>query len=99
MKTSKLKTKKNRNNPVPETIQRIKGYPEKLIFYRVPCSQYWWARVYMYGRYHFKSLKTDNETLARKRCIEFFNEKLAGTVGKGLDFTRFARQISTSKLQ
>lgn len=91
MKTSKIKTKKNRNNPLAETIQRIKGYPEKLIFYRVPCSQYWWARVYMYGRYHFKSLKTDNEALARKRCIEFFNQKLAGTVGKGsIDKRKFA---------
>lgn len=91
MKPSKVKTKKSRNNPLPETIQRIKGYPDKLIFYRVPCSQYWWARVYLYGRYHFKSLKTDNETLARKRCIEFFNEKLAGTVGKGsIDKRKFA---------
>lgn len=35
----------------------------------------------MYGKYHFRSLKTDNETLARKRCIEFFNEKLAGAGG------------------
>jgi integrase len=84
MKTSKNAVVKGRNNPIQDSIRRINGYPDKLIYYRVACSQFWWARVYMYGRYFFKSLKTDDPVVARKKCIEFFNEKLALTgVAKG----------------
>lgn len=71
-------------NPLDGTVLRIKGYPDKLIYYKVDCSKFYWARVHMYGRYFTKSLRTESPVEAKQRCIEFFNEKLSRAgVGKG----------------
>ena len=32
--------------PIPSTIESIRGYPEKLIIFKVPASPFWWVRYY-----------------------------------------------------
>lgn len=83
-KPSKVIPITNRNNPIPSTVSRIKNYPKTLIYYKVGCSRFYWARVYMYGRYHFKSLKTEDKRIAKEKTIDFYHHTLGhGGVGKG----------------
>lgn len=71
-------------NPLDGTIKRIKGYPEKLIYFKVASSRFYWARMYQYGRYFVRSLKTADQAEARERCIAFYVEVLnKGGIGKG----------------
>jgi len=59
-------------NPLPETLQEVPGLPSKLKIYQVACSEYWWARVYLNGRYLIRSLKTDKLKEAQKAAKQFF---------------------------
>ena len=79
-------------NPLTSSIKRIRGYPDKLIYFHVASSPYFWARTYQYGKYFTKSLKTTDPAEAKERCIEFYNDKLLnGGVGKGsVNSRRFA---------
>jgi len=81
---SKIKASSSRNNPIQTSICRIRNYPKTLIYYKVGCSRFYWARVYMYGRYHFKSLKTEDKQIAKEKTIDFYHHTLGhGGVGKG----------------
>lgn len=83
-KSTSEKVTGGRNNPIKSTISHVKNYPKSLIYYKVPCSRFFWARVYMYGRYHFKSLKTEDKWTAKEKTIDFYHHTLGhGGVGKG----------------
>lgn len=101
MKPSKDRASPNgRNNPIQSTICRIKTYPTTLIYYKVGCSRFYWARVYMYGRYHFKSLKTEDKRLAREKTIDFYHHILGhGGVGKGSLASRKFASIGHAVMQ
>lgn len=71
-------------NPLDGTIKRIRSYPEKLIYFKVASSRFYWARMYQYGRYFVRSLKTTDQDEARERCIAFYLDVLnKGGAGKG----------------
>lgn len=84
---------KGRANPIPGTIQTIPGYPSKLKIFQVPCSRYWWARVYVNGRYSVQSLKTETLKEAQQKAKKFYESVLVkahlGT-GKQLKSRTFA---------
>lgn len=87
-------------NPLTSTIKRVKGYPDKLIYFRVASSPYFWARTYQYGKYFTKSLKTIDPAEAKERTIEFYNEKLLkGGIGKGTVNSRKFASIGNQMLE
>jgi site-specific recombinase XerD len=61
---------------LPDTITPVPGYPKKLIVCRVACSRFWWARVYVNGRYRVRSLKTEVKKEAFRLAKEFYEEVL-----------------------
>lgn len=65
-----------RVSPVEGTVKTITGYPKKLIVYRVIASPYYWTRVFINGRYHVKSTKTNNLNHAKEFAKKFFHELL-----------------------
>lgn len=75
-KTSKKAYKGSGANPIKGTIETIPGYPKKLVIFRVESSPFFWARVYVNGRYSVRSLKTDNRKLAQKAAAQFFTDIL-----------------------
>lgn len=75
-KASKKSYKGSGANPIKSTIETIPGYPKKLVIFKVESSPYFWARVYVNGRYSVRSLKTDNRKLAQQAAIKFFTDIL-----------------------
>jgi len=73
---NKSNTAKSRSVvPIPSTIESIKGFPEKLILFKVPASPFWWVR------YHDKkpikrSTKTENKQEAIKFAKKFYESVL-----------------------
>ena len=54
--------------PIPETITKIgKGFPDKLVIFKIPSSRYWWVRYYTEGKILKKSTKTED----KRKGIEF----------------------------
>jgi len=68
---SKKKTK-SPNNPITSSIRTIRGYPSKLIYYRIPDSKYYQARVFHNGRLVIRSLRTDDEREAKQLTVQFY---------------------------
>lgn len=65
---------KGPSNPLHETMQTVPGMPEKLKIYRIVNSKFWWARVFVNGRYRIRSLKTESLRDARAAAKKFFVE-------------------------
>jgi hypothetical protein len=65
--TQKKESDKSRSVvPIPETIERIKGYPDKLILFKVPASPFWWVR------YHdSRPIKRSTKTQSKQEAIRF----------------------------
>lgn len=61
--------------PIPSTIESIKGYPEKLVLFKVPASPYWWVRYYD-GKPIKRSTKTENKVEAIRFAKEFYETLL-----------------------
>jgi hypothetical protein len=62
------------SNPLHETLQTVPGMPEKLKIYKITNSKFWWARVFVNGRYRIRSLKTESLRDARAEAKKFFVE-------------------------
>lgn len=61
----KAKPKANRSVvPIPNTIESIAGYPDKLVIFRVPASPYWWMRYF-----DDKHIKRSTKTGVRREAI------------------------------
>ena len=56
-------------------VETIKGYPSTLRIFKIGCSPYWYARVFVHGKYRKASLKTINKTEAIHRAKLFFMEQ------------------------
>jgi integrase len=52
--------------PIPNTIESIKGYPEKLVIFKVPASTYYWTRYY-----DGKTIKRSTGTESKAEAIKF----------------------------
>ena len=76
--------------PILETIESIKGYPEKLIIFRVPASPFWWTR-YFDGKPIKRSTKTTNKRDAIAFAKQFYETLL---VNKRLGKSNNPRETS-----
>ncbi len=56
-------------------VETIRGYPSTLRIFKIGCSPYWYARVFVHGKYRKASLKTINKTEAIHRAKLFFMEQ------------------------
>jgi site-specific recombinase XerD len=67
--TGDLKTlEKHRSVPIKESISKIaKGYPDKLVIFKIAASPFWWVRYYTQNKILKKSTKSDD----KKKAIEF----------------------------
>lgn len=72
--SNKIKPKKA--NAIRHTMETVPGYPEKLKFFRVECSRYFWARVYINGAYKVRSLKTESRKEAINLAKKFYEDSL-----------------------
>ena len=65
-------------------IETIHGYPSALRIFKIGCSPYWYARVWINGKFRKASLKTDHKPLVIQRTKYFINDinGLAANHGK-----------------
>ncbi len=75
-KPNQIKPKGSGAVPIPETVRTIPGYPEKLKYFKVYCSKFYWARVYINGSYKVRSLKTESAKEASQLTIKFYEDVL-----------------------
>lgn len=61
--------------PIPSTIEPVKGYPSKLILFRVPASPFYWVRYYD-GKPIKRSTRTTNKAEALRFAKTFYEELL-----------------------
>jgi integrase len=71
----------DRKNPIPETVERVPGYPSTLIIYKCPRSRFYQARAHV-GRLVTRSLRTDVRGAALTRAKDFYQE-LIGRKSRG----------------
>lgn len=78
----------NRANPIRATMERVPGYPKKLVVYQIPASDYWWVRYFAKGRYFKRSTGTEVRRDAIQIAKRFYDEvnfKISqGLVEKGV---------------
>jgi hypothetical protein len=75
----------DRNNPIPETVEHVPGYPTSLIIYKAPFSRFYQTRVYL-----TKLVKRSTKTEVRSRAIDFaktFYKELLLKSAQGLPLT------------
>lgn len=72
----KTKTLPKKANAILETMESVPGYPSKLKFFKVDCSKFYWARVYVNGSYKVRSLKTESRKEAINLTKKFYEEAL-----------------------
>ena len=53
-------------------IETIHGYPSALRIFKIGCSPYWYARVWIHVKFRKASLKTDHKPLAIQRAKLFY---------------------------
>ena len=89
--TQLLPTQKNRSVvPIKSTIEAIKGFPSKLVIFKIPASPYFWVRYY-----DGKPLKRSTKTASKAEAIRFakaFYEELV--VNKKLGISNTKHQTS-----
>lgn len=49
---------RGRTVPIPESVMRVPGYPDKLVIYRIQASKYWQVRCWIRGRMRKRSART-----------------------------------------
>ena len=70
--------KRERTVPIPATITRIPGYPDKLCVYKMEASKFWQVRCWIAGRTYRRSTKTQSLRLAQSFARTVYEEWLAG---------------------
>ena len=61
--------------PIPDTVETVKGYPDKLVIFKVPASEFWWTR-YHDGKPIKRSTKTENKAEAIRFAKNFYETLL-----------------------
>jgi Phage integrase SAM-like domain len=61
--------------PIKSTIEAIKGYPNKLVIFKIPASPYFWVRYYD-GKPIKRSTKTESKREAIKFAKDFYENLL-----------------------
>ncbi len=65
-----------KSNPLPDTLQTIKGYPERLKIYRISASPYWWVRATFGSRRIVKSTREVDRPKAVSFAKDFYDDCL-----------------------
>lgn len=52
--------------PIADSIESIRGYPKKLVIFKVPASEFWWVRYY-----DGKHIKRSTKTTVKQEAIGF----------------------------
>jgi integrase len=72
-----------RNSPIKSSFMQVEGLPEKLKIFRIAGSKYWQVRIFSYGRYISKSLKTTDVNEALLFATVFYEQLVTqGRVGE-----------------
>lgn len=73
-------------------VETVRGYPTTLRIFKIGCSPYWYARVFVHGKYRKVSLKTINKTEAIQLAKQFYLEQfgIQPSVKQQLTGQRFA---------
>jgi len=66
-----------RNSPIKSSFLQISGLPEKLKIFRIAGSKYWQVRIFSFGRYVSRSLKTTDVDEARLFAKVFYEDLVA----------------------
>jgi integrase len=66
---------RTRSVPIKSTMESIKGYPDKLVIFKIPASRFWWVR-YHDGKPIKRSTKTEDKQKAIQAAKEFYEELL-----------------------
>lgn len=67
----------HRTVPMRDSITRVgKGYPDKLVIFRLPASSYWWVRYWTQGKMVKRSTKTSNKSEALQFAKKFYEDIL-----------------------
>lgn len=70
---------KNRLTPIPESIERMRGYPSTLIIYKTNASKYYWVRFFFNGKNRIKTTKCENSKDAKTFAVQFYKDNLLDT--------------------
>ena len=69
--------KTHRTVPIQSSISIVgKGYPDKLVIFNLPASQFWWVRYYTAGRILKRSTKTQDKREAIEFAKRFYEDIL-----------------------
>ena len=63
-----------RNSPIKSSFMQVDGLPEKLKIFKIAGSKYWQVRIFSYGRYLGRSLKTTAVDEAQLFAKVFYEE-------------------------
>ena len=91
--------------PIPETITKIgKGFPDKLVIFKIPSSKYWWVRYYTEGKILKKSSKTEDKRKGIEFGKKFYEQILIRQhnllpLGSSPSFERVSRLLLTEQEQ
>ena len=93
----------NRANPIPGTLQTIRGYPDRLRIFRIPASSYWWVRATFGERRIKRSTKEQDKAKAIAYAKQFYEELLrnnhAVPLGTSRSVTRVAHSLRDERRQ
>lgn len=68
---------RHRTVPLTDSIARVgKGYPDKLVIFRLPASSYWWVRYWTQNKMVKKSTKTPRKNEALQFAKKFYEDIL-----------------------
>ena len=101
----KLTTNRHRTVPLQDSITRIgKGYPDKLVIFKISASPFWWVRYYTQKRIIKKSTKTDNQKVAINFAIKFYEDILLRErnlmpIGSSPSFERCSLELLSEQKQ
>ena len=67
----------SRTVPIAETMTPIgRGFPDKLVIFKIPASSFWWVRYYTQKKILKKSTKTENKKIAIEFAKKFYEDIL-----------------------
>jgi hypothetical protein len=93
----------SRANPIPETLQTIRGYPDRLKIFRIPASSYWWVRATFGERRIKRSTKEGDKSRAIAYAKQFYEELLRNNHSVPLktsrSFSRVAHSLQEERRQ
>lgn len=95
----------HRSVPLADTKFTVgKGYPDKLVIFKIAASKFWWVRYYTQGRILKKSTKTEDKRKATAEAIKFYEEILLRErnllpLGASPSFEKCARELILEQRQ